>query len=194
MQNQKKVQICARELQNLLPEGFAPAVGIVLGTGLGTLADSLSDPTRVPYSSLPGFPESTVTSHQGLFAAGSLSGVPVLLQQGRCHLYEARSPEEVCMGVRVMASLGVKALIVTNAAGALNPQFNAGSIMRITDHINMTGLSPLTGPNQESWGPRFPDMRAVSDPATGALAGNTALATGLRLEEGVYQGLRRPEL
>lgn len=194
MQNLKKVQICAAKLQNLLPQGFSPTLGIVLGTGLGNLANSLSDSVQIPYSDLPGFPESTVTSHQGAFVAGKLSGVPLLLQQGRCHLYEGRSPDEVCMGVRVMGMLGVKGLIITNAAGALNPLFQTGSIMCISDHINMTGMSPLRGRNEDSWGVRFPDMRQVYDPMFRDIVEKIALAQGIRIEKGVYIGLCGPEL
>jgi purine-nucleoside phosphorylase len=126
--------------------------------------------------------------------AGRLCGVPAIVQRGRCHLYEGRSPEEVCMGTRVMAGLGIAALVITNSAGALNPQFEAGNLMLITDHINRTGRSPLTGPNVDSWGPRFPDMSEVYDPDLMAIAEKQALALGLRLERGVYVGLHGPEL
>ena len=194
MQKLKKVQICAESLKSKLPEGFAPTVGIVLGTGLGNLADSLERRVLVSYADLPDFPLSTVISHQGAFAAGFLAGVPVLLQQGRCHLYEGKSPDEVCMGVRVMAGLGVRALVVTNAAGALNPQFDVGSLMLITDHINMSGQSPLRGSNVDGWGPRFPDMSAVYDSEMIRLVENKALDLGLRLERGIYIGLPGPEL
>ena len=194
MQNLRKVQICAEKLQNLLPQGFFPGLGIILGTGLGLLANSLVDVVRIPYGELPDFPESTVTSHQGSFVVGRLAGVPLLLQQGRCHLYEGRSPDEVCMGVRVMGMLGVKGLVITNAAGALNPLFQTGSVMCITDHINMTGMSPLRGRNEDSWGLRFPDMRGVYDPEYRDVAEKAALSLGIRLEKGVYIGLCGPEL
>lgn len=194
MQKLKKVQICAESLKRKLPEGFSPLIGIVLGTGLGNLAAELEHAVRVPYADLPEFPLSTVASHQGAFAAGFLCGAPVLLQQGRCHLYEGRSPDEVCMGVRVMASLGIRALLITNAAGALNPQFDAGSLMLITDHINMSGQSPLRGSNEEAWGPRFPDMSAVYDPEFMRIAEQKALGMRLRLERGVYICVHGPEL
>ena len=194
MQNLKKVQNCAGILKTLLPQGFHPLIGLVLGTGLGNFADTLEDARSIPYAELPDMPGSTVLSHEGAFVAGLLGGAPVLLQKGRCHLYEGRTPAEVCMGVRVMASLGVRALIITNAAGALNPQFDAGSLMTITDHINLTGQSPLAGPNQDAWGIRFPDMSRVYDDELLRIAGQHALGLGLRLERGVYAGLMGPQL
>ncbi|MCL2001623.1 MAG: purine-nucleoside phosphorylase, partial [Planctomycetes bacterium] len=145
MQNLKKVQNCADILKSLLPHDFSPDVGLILGTGLGNIASLLASSRIVPYRKLPDMPVSTVQSHQGVFVAGTLSGIPVLLQQGRSHLYEGATPADICMGVRVMATLGIRALVITNVAGALNPLFKVGSLMAITDHINMTGQSPLTG-------------------------------------------------
>ena len=194
MQNLKKVQICANTLKDVLPQGFSPKIGIVLGTGLGNMADSLSHATSVPYSVLPDFPQSTVTSHHGQFVAGELAGVPVVLQQGRCHLYEGRTPAEVCMGVRVMAELGITALILTNAAGAINPLFAAGGLMVIEDQINFTGKSPLSGTNEDSWGPRFPDMSRVYDQALAESLEKSALALGIRLEKGIYFCTPGPQL
>lgn len=194
MQNLKKVQTCAEALKKQLPRYFYPKIGIILGTGLSRLADSLAGISSVSYEALPDFPLSTVQSHQGAFAAGELASTPVLLQQGRCHLYEGRTPEEVCMGVRVMAHLGIKALIVTNAAGAINPNFTAGTLMRIEDQINFTGKSPLTGPNEDSWGPRFPDMSRLYDPVLGDILDQTALSLGIRLERGTYFCIPGPQL
>ncbi len=171
-----------------------PRYGIILGTGLGGIADGMASPLSVPFEDLPDFPLSGVDSHAGRFVIGRARGVPVIIQQGRCHLYEGYSPAEVCMGTRVMGSLGVEALIVTNAAGALNPQFAAGSVMAITDHINFTGQSPLTGPNDDAAGPRFPDMSAVYDAGLIARAEQAALEAGVRLEKGVYVGLTGPQL
>lgn len=125
---------------------------------------------------------------------GDAGGVPLIIQEGRCHIYEGYGPADVCMGTRVMGALGIEGLIVTNAAGALNPRFDAGSVMLVTDHINFTGLSPLTGPNADSAGPRFPDMSAVYDPGLISLAEQAALSTGIRLEKGVYAGLAGPQL
>jgi purine-nucleoside phosphorylase len=194
MQKSKKVQTCIELLRSLSPPGHPPAVGLVLGTGLGALASSLEGARRVPYADLPGFPQSTAPSHSGAFVAGRLAGVPVILQQGRCHLYEGKSPAEVCAGVNLMADVGIRALILTNAAGAVNPRFEAPSLMLIEDQINLTGQSPLTGPNDEARGPRFPDMSRLYDPALMLLAEQAALRSGIRLEKGVYCCVPGPQL
>ena len=179
-------------------QGRAPRVGIVLGTGLGGLAEALQHTVSIDYADLPGFPLSTVSSHQGRFLLGHLDGpegrVEVLLQQGRCHLYEGYSPAEVCMGVRTMADLGITSLIISNAAGALNPRFDAGDLMLITDHINKTGRSPLTGTNHEQWGVRFPDMSCPYDSVYQRAALHCATRLGIRLERGVYVGVPGPEM
>ena len=184
------------------PDADAP-VGIVLGTGLSALAEKLQDRVVVPYTDLPGFPASSVEGHAGAFVWGRFAGACgeddsigryALIQQGRCHLYEGRTPAEVCMGVRVMALMGVKTLVITNAAGGLNPQFEAGGIMCMSDIINNTGHSPLTGINVEEWGSRFPDMCAPLDADLRAMAMETAAKMGLRLERGVYIGVHGPEM
>ena len=184
------------------PDADAP-VGIVLGTGLSALADKLQDRVVIPYTDLPGFPASSVEGHAGAFVWGRFAGACgeddsigryALIQQGRCHLYEGRTPAEVCMGVRVMALMGVKTLVITNAAGGLNPQFDAGGIMCMSDIINHTGHSPLSGINVEEWGPRFPDMCAPLDADLRAMAMETAVKMGLRLERGVYIGVHGPEM
>ena len=184
------------------PDADAP-LGIVLGTGLSALAEKLQDRVVVPYADLPGFPASSVEGHAGAFVWGRFAGACgeddsigryALTQQGRCHLYEGRTPAEVCMGVRVMAMMGVKTLVITNAAGGLNPQFDAGGIMCMSDIINHTGHSPLTGINFEEWGPRFPDMCAPLDADLRALAVETAARIGLRIERGVYIGVHGPEM
>jgi purine-nucleoside phosphorylase len=194
MQNEKKVQNCADALRALLPPSFSPSVGLVLGTGLDGLDARHREEIRIPYSRLPGFPKTTVPSHSGHFSAGILNGVPVLIQNGRCHLYEGYSPEEVCLGVRVMALNGIRGLIVTNAAGALNPLFAAGSLMVIDDHINLTGQSPLTGLASEIFGPRFPDMSRAYDPALIRILEDTAVRLGIRLAKGVYLCTAGPQL
>lgn len=194
MQNLKKVQNCASSLKRQLPQGFSPAIGIVLGTGLGDFAGQVQDKSVIGFESLPDFPRSTVASHRGAFVTGSVNGVPVVLQQGRCHLYEGRPPEDVCMGVRVMGLIGVKTLIITNAAGAINPRFTVGSLMLIEDQINFTGRSPLAGPNEDALGPRFPDVSGLYCPALGAILEETALTEGIRLEKGVYFGIPGPQL
>ena len=184
------------------PDADAP-VGIVLGTGLSALAEKLQGRVVVPYADLPVFPTSSVEGHAGAFVWGRFAGACgeddsigryALIQQGRCHLYEGRTPAEVCMGVRVMAMMGVKTLVITNAAGGLNPQFDAGGIMCMSDIINNTGHSPLTGINVEAWGPRFPDMCAPLDADLRAMAMETAAKMGLRLERGVYRGVHGPEM
>ena len=172
-------------------------------TGGSALAEKLQGRVVVPYTDLPGFPASSVEGHAGAFVWGRFAGACgeddsigryALIQQGRCHLYEGRTPAEVCMGVRVMALMGVKTLVITNAAGGLNPQFDAGGIMCMSDIINNTGHSPLTGINVEAWGPRFPDMCAPLDADLRAMAMETAAKMGLRLERGVYIGVHGPEM
>ncbi|GFM37563.1 purine nucleoside phosphorylase [Desulfovibrio psychrotolerans] len=180
-----------RERLSGLPE---PKVGIILGTGLGGLADAMQVHAAVPYADIPEFPRSTVQSHAGRFLFGTLGGVPVVMQQGRNHLYEGYGPDDVCMGVRCMAQLGMQTLIVTNAAGCLNPQWDAGDLMVITDHINFTGRTPLSGENHEVWGPRFPDMSRAYDPQLVRTALEQADALGIRLERGVYVGVCGPQM
>lgn len=200
MQNFTDVQRAAGALRQALTAAGRPPVrpclAVVLGTGLSDLGAGLEDAVPVPYAALPGFPPSSVEGHAGRFVYGRVPGcaMSLLVQQGRCHLYEGRSPAEVCMGVRVMAQLGAATLIVTNAAGALNPVFDTGGLMCMTDIINHTGVSPLTGANCEALGPRFPDMSAPLDAGLRGLALETAAELGLRLERGVYIGVHGPEM
>lgn len=200
MQNLPEVQLAVTALKQKLSatgrsgRAARPRAGIILGTGLSGLASAMRDGVRVPYAELPGFPVSTTDSHDGAFVLGEVAGVTVLTQQGRCHLYEGYSPAQVCMGVRVMAGLGVRTLVVTNAAGALNPQFDAGTLMAMTDQINFTGATPLAGPNVDEWGPRFPDMSRIFDPELLTLAMESASLLGIRLERGIYIGVRGPQL
>ena len=180
MQNWEEVQLAVAALRQRLGAALPsrPDAAIILGTGLSGLVERMEDTVSVPYADLPGFPVSTVASHAGAFVLGRLGGRTVLVQQGRCHLYEGFGPDKVCMGVRVMAGLGADTLILTNAAGALDPQFDAGGLMCISDQINFTGVSPLSGPNHEAWGERF----------------RCALELGSRLERGVYIGVRGPQM
>ena len=200
MQNLPEVQLAVRALKQKLSaagrtgRAATPRAGMVLGTGLSGLASAMRDSVRIPYAELPGLPDSTTDSHEGAFLLGHVAGVTVLAQQGRCHLYEGYQPAQVCMGVRVMAGLGVRTVVITNAAGALNPQFDAGSLMAMTDQINFTGATPLAGPNVDEWGPRFPDMSRIFDPELLALAMESASLLGIRLERGVYIGVRGPQL
>lgn len=200
MQFTEKVQNSMRVLLSFLPESFKPKAGLILGTGLGSVANELTEPVRIPYTELPGYPQSTVSSHAGCFSCGYLKGVPVIIQEGRCHLYEGYSAHEVVTGVRVMAALGANTIIVTNAAGAINPQFNAGDVMLITDHINFTGQSPLTGIEDEpATGnrparSRFTDMTQIYDRKLQELARNKALELGITLERGVYLAVTGPQM
>lgn len=197
MQNFEKVHKLTQSILSRLGNRPKPRLAVILGTGLRGLADEISNPLFLNYSDIPGLPLSTVSSHQGRFIFGTLRGVEMVIQQGRFHLYEGYSPAEVCFGVRIMHDLGAGSLIVTNAAGCLNPQWEAGSLMLITDHINFTGHSPLSGPNYggaNSSCARFPDMAKVYDREYLELALREAGERGLRLERGVYIGLRGPEL
>jgi purine-nucleoside phosphorylase len=170
----------------------APDVGIILGTGLGELSEKMEIEASVDYNEIPHFPVSTVQSHHGRLLSGTLSGKAVVSMQGRFHLYEGYTAHEVSFPVRVMQSLGVQTLIVSNAAGGINPLFVTGDIMLIADHINLTGTNPLIGPNIDEWGPRFPDMSCVYDADLLALAVEASLKNQVRPQKGVYAGLRGP--
>jgi purine-nucleoside phosphorylase len=167
-------------------------VGIILGTGLGKLAERIDTQETVPYQEIPHFPISTVETHAGRLILGTLNGRSVIGMQGRFHFYEGYSMEQVTFPVRVMKQLGVKALIVCNASGGLNPQFNVSDMVLITDHINLQGTNPLIGPNHENLGPRFPDMYACYDPEFLNLAASTALRLGYQLHRGVYVAVTGP--
>lgn len=176
-----------------------PQIGIVLGTGLSGLASKLTDTLEIPYEELPNFTQSTVHSHVGRFVLGKLNygdnhSVEVIIQDGRCHLYEGNRPSAVCIGIRTMATLGIHSLIISNAAGALNPQFDTGDLMMITDQINLTGKSPLVGENFEQWGERFIDMSKVYDPEYQELCLKSAKELGIRLERGVFVQVLGPQL
>ncbi|MEM6289268.1 MAG: purine-nucleoside phosphorylase [Bacteroidota bacterium] len=174
--------------------GGAARVGIILGTGLGGLADEIDVRATLPYGEIPGFPLSTVESHEGRLIAGTLRGVEVLAMQGRFHLYEGYSAWQTTLPVRVMATLGAEALLISNAAGGMNPLYRRGDLMLTTDHINLQGANPLTGPNVDDWGPRFPDMSEPYDRALRDVAEAAALARGVRLQQGVYVAVVGPNL
>lgn len=174
--------------------GDSARVGIILGTGLGALADEIEARETVEYGDIPGFPLSTVESHHGRLIAGTLRGVEVLAMQGRFHLYEGYSAWEVTFPVRVMAALGVETLLISNAAGGMNPLYRRGDLMLLTDHINLQGANPLSGPNVDAWGPRFPDMSEPYDPALRETAEAAALERGIRLQQGVYVAVVGPNL
>ncbi len=171
-----------------------PQIGLMTGTGLGESAASLNISASFEYKDIPHFPISTVESHLGRLLFGSMQGKQIIAMQGRFHLYEGYSPVEVTFPIRVMQELGVKILILSNAAGGLNPEFNAGDIMIIEDHINLTGLNTLIGPNEESWGIRFPDMINAYDQKLATYAEKAGKNAGIHLQEGVYAGLKGPSL
>ena len=174
--------------------GSVPDVGVILGTGLDGLSKAITVEKELSYSDIPGFPESTVQSHAGTLFLGTLAGRKIVAMQGRAHIYEGYSSKEVTLPIRALAACGIKTLIVSNASGGMNPAFRSGDIMLIEDHINLTGHNPLEGPNEDSWGPRFPDM---SDPYPADLRAKArAVATELdiKLHEGVYISVVGPNL
>jgi purine-nucleoside phosphorylase len=169
-----------------------PRVGVVLGSGLGAFADTLDDLVKIPYGELPHMPASSVAGHAGNLCFGRVSGVPVVCMQGRVHLYEGHSVERVVQGVRTMARLGVGAVLITNAAGGLEPSWAAGDLMLVSDHLNLTATSPLVGPNDDTLGPRFPDMSVAYDPALRTALREVAREAGIGLREGIYAALLGP--
>ena len=174
---------------------YQPRVGLILGSGLGSLADSIELSDIIPYADLPHWPTSTVWGHTGQLVIGTLEGQAALVMQGRVHFYEGYSMAQVTLPVRVMQRLGIEILIVTNAAGAIHPDFAPGDLMLITDHLNMIGMSginPLIGPNDPALGQRFPDMSQAYDRALGELARQAARQRNVILREGVYVGLSGP--
>ncbi len=169
-------------------------IGVILGTGLGRLAEQIDADTVISYDEIPHFPVSTVESHHGKLLAGRLDGVPVLALQGRFHLYEGYDPKEITFPVRVLAALGVETLLISNAAGGMNPNYRRGDLMLLTDHINLQGVNPLSGPNDDAWGPRFPDMSAPYDEDLRRLAEEAALERAIKLQQGVYVAVEGPNL
>lgn len=193
MNDMKVIDRLAGILQSKFKE--IPHAAIILGTGLGHVADSVKEPTIIPYKKIPRWPVSTVEGHSGRLVAGFLEGHYVLTMQGRVHYYEGYSMQQVTLPIRVFQRMGIKILIVTNAAGAINPDFAPGDIMLISDHLNligMTGLNPLIGPNLNDFGPRFPDMSQAYDRDLGKLARDVAERNKIKLKEGVYAGLSGP--
>ncbi len=174
--------------------GGTPRVGIILGTGLGGLAEAMEVEVSVPYEELPHFPVSTVETHRGRLLLGSLNGVRVVAMQGRFHRYEGYTPGEIVFPVRAMRLLGAETLIVSAACGGMNPLWGPGDLVLLDDHINLMGESPLTGPNPDELGPRFPDMSAPYDPALREIAAGVALDGGIALREGVYVAVTGPQL
>jgi purine-nucleoside phosphorylase len=170
-----------------------PAVGLVLGSGLGGLADELEERVEIPYGDIPGWPVSTAVGHAGLLVVGLLAGVPVAVMRGRAHLYEGIGAERVVFGVRVLGRLGVSTLVVTNAAGGIRTDYRPGQLVLISDHVNLQGASPLVGPNDDSLGPRFPDMSDAYDAELRAQAREAAERLGIEVGEGVYAAWLGPQ-
>jgi len=172
-----------------------PRIALILGSGLGSLAEAVQDPTIIPYGELPNWPVSTVIGHEGSLVVGKLNHQEVIVMQGRVHYYEGYRMDQVTLPIRVMQRLGVETLIVTNAAGAVNPDFEPGDLMLITDHLNMIGMAgpnPLRGPNLDELGSRFPDMSRAYDLELSQMAREVAKVQGILLREGVYIGLAGP--
>lgn len=172
--------------------GEIPDVALVLGSGLGAFATTLADAVTVPYGDIPQWPGTSVVGHAGLLVSGRVGARRVLALSGRAHFYEGHSLQAVTFAARVLARLGVRILIVTNAAGGINTRFAVGALMVMDDHINLMGVNPLVGRNDERFGPRFPDMSAVYSPRLRALADEAARAVGVRVEHGVYLAVSGP--
>ena len=169
-----------------------PRIGLILGSGLGAFADSLTDASHVPYSQIPAFPRSTAIGHAGQMVIGDAGAIPVAAMQGRVHLYEGYSAEEVAFPIRVFGRMGVRAVILTNAAGGINLKYQQGALVLIKDHINLQGYNPLVGANDDRFGVRFPDMTHAYTRAYGKAAQEEAAKLELNLEDGVYAALLGP--
>jgi purine-nucleoside phosphorylase len=169
-----------------------PKVAVVLGSGLGAYADHLSNAIRIPYSSIPHFPASTAIGHKGELIIGKDNGLPVAVMSGRFHLYEGYSAQQVVSGIRLFRDLGIERVVLTNAAGGINPQYATGALVLISDHINLQGANPLVGPNNNHLGPRFPDMTEAYSLRLRALAKQAAARLGIDVHEGVYAALLGP--
>ncbi|MGH9724589.1 MAG: purine-nucleoside phosphorylase, partial [Candidatus Acidiferrales bacterium] len=169
-----------------------PRIALVLGSGLGAFADSLANAVRIPYEKIPGFPRSTAVGHAGRMVIGKSGDVTVAAMQGRVHFYEGYTAKEVVFPMRVLGRMGIRAAILTNAAGGINLQYNQGALVVLRDHINLQGVNPLTGPNDDRFGPRFPDMsHAYSKPYAG-IAREEGKRLGMQIQEGVYAALSGP--
>ncbi|MDQ0299529.1 purine-nucleoside phosphorylase [Salibacterium salarium] len=184
MTTNRLLEEAAQKVRNTVR--ITPKIGLILGSGLGVLAEDLEDAVKVPYEDVPGFPVSTVAGHAGQLVAGTLEGTPVIAMQGRFHYYEGYSLQEVTFPVGVMRALGVEHLLVTNAAGSVNTSFSPGNLMLIKDHLNLLGDNPLIGKNDEAVGPRFPDMSTAYSPKLMKIAKQAADSLNIPLQEGVY--------
>jgi purine-nucleoside phosphorylase len=173
---------------------LVPRAGLILGTGLGDVSDSIESPVRIPYDEIPGFVPSTAESHAGLLVLGTIQKTPVVVMQGRVHFYEGYSMKEITFPVRVMRELGADTLIVSNAVGGMNPHLAAGDIVAVTDHINLMGDNPLLGPNEEDLGPRFPDMSEPYGQRLLEMVEEVALEERIPLRRGVFVAVAGPNL
>jgi purine-nucleoside phosphorylase len=190
----ERIASAVRFIQENLGIVQAGTVGLVLGTGLSPVAQAIEAPKALPYEAIPGFPRAGAPGHEGRLVSGLLGGRPVLALSGRFHLYEGFEAAEACLPLRTLGMLGARTLILTNAAGALNPAFRAGSLMLVTDHINHTGHNPLRGPNVEALGERFPDLSRAYDPKLRELASAQAARLDIRIEQGVYLQVLGPSI
>ncbi|MGA3350145.1 MAG: purine-nucleoside phosphorylase, partial [Candidatus Sulfotelmatobacter sp.] len=169
-----------------------PRIGLVLGSGLGAFADSLTNPTRIPYSEIPAFPRSTAIGHAGQMVIGKANDVPVAAMQGRVHLYEGYTAQQVAFPIRVFGRMGIRAVILTNAAGGINLNYQQGALVLIRDHINLQGANPLIGSNDDRFGVRFPDMTHAYASDYRKIAQEEATKLGITLQEGIYAALPGP--
>lgn len=169
-----------------------PKIGLVLGSGLGAFAASLENAVRIPYREIPGLPASTAIGHAGELVLGSLKTVDLAVMSGRFHLYEGYTPQQVVAGIRLFKAMGIEQLVLTNAAGGIDISYGKGALVLISDHINLQGVNPLCGPNDNTLGPRFPDMTYAYSPRLRGLAAKVGVELGIQLHEGVYVGLLGP--
>ena len=184
MELQQTINAAAEYILARIPR--QPRIGLILGSGLGDFADTLADPIRIPFSEIPGFPQPAVQGHAGALVFGRKSGRFIAVLQGRAHYYEGHSQQEITLPIRVLSAIGVRTLVITNAAGGINKNYNPGDLMLICDHINFSGCNPLIGPNLDQFGPRFPDMTDLYSAELRQDIKEMAAFLGLRLREGVY--------
>jgi len=187
----EQIEECARAIAQKAP-GFSPKLAVILGSGLGEFADSFENKQVIPYTELPHFPSSSVAGHAGRLVLGHVGGAPVLAMQGRVHFYEGYSPFQVAFPARVLCAMGIKTLLVTNAAGGVKVGLRPGDLMAITDHINFSGFNALVGPNDERMGPRFPDMSTAYHPGLTDMLCEMAAQQNVTLQRGVYAMVSGP--
>ena len=192
MQESTRIERAVEYIQNHAKGVPVPVVGIVLGSGLGAVAERLKDAVKIPYGEIPGYHKSAVAGHKGCLCIGLLGETPVAVMQGRIHLYEGHPVADVVLPIRVLVKLGCNKLIVTNAAGGINEEFQVGDLMLITDHLNLTATNPLLGPNDEQLGVRFPDMTNAYDKTMREEAIQVATSRSLTVRTGVYAGMLGP--